>query len=328
MSQADLHEDQVRNRFSPEKTAPVSPYPLHWRLFDLLDTTAERLVPRSRTAVVPALMLAPAVILVGVLAYGFCLVLQQSLHALDPQTFTLRSDYTLENYSTVFSRTQYGEVILRTIGTGLLVSVIAITLAFPYAYTLVRTRSKRLKKGLLILAFVPFLLGSVIRSFAWLLILGRSGLINSALGVFGIGSIPLIYNFTGVLIGLVQLNVPLGVIILVPALTAINEQIEEAAQSLGAHWLRVMSTIVLPLSVPGIANAFLIILTLTFSEMVIPSMLGGGRFQLIANAIYESYVVAADTGTGAALCVLTTFAVIFTVLLFYVARGLFARRRA
>lgn len=303
-------------------------YPLRWRLLDMLDNGVERLLPASTTAVVPALMLAPSFLLVGLLGYGFCLVMGQSLHAMDSETFTLLPEYTLTNYQTIFSRAEYGQLVLRTTETGLLVGGISVVLAFPYAYALVRTSSPRIKKVLLVCVFLPFLLGSVIRGFAWLLILGRDGLINTGLAHLGIAPVSLIYNYTGVLIGLVQLNIPLAVMIVAPALTAINEQIEEAGQSLGAHWLRVMRTVVLPLAVPGLASAFVIIFTLTFSEMVIPSMLGGGRSDLIANSIYNSYVTAADTGTGAALCVMTTFAVVLTVVVCYFASSLLNKGRA
>jgi len=299
-----------------------------WRLYDALDGAADRLLPARAPTLGPVLMLAPALALTGLLAWGFLLIAGQSLHVMDPNTFLLRPEYSLGNYRTLLGRAQYGEVILRTLGSGVLVALIAIALAFPYAYALVRTRSERAKRLLLICAFLPFLLGAVIRGYAWLLILGRAGLVNEALGALGLPQLSLIYNYTGVMIGLVQLNIPLAVMLLAPALTAISAEVEEAGQSLGAHWLRVLRTIVLPMAVPGLANAFVVIFTLTFSEMVIPSMLGGGREDFIANAIFHAYVEAADTGTGAALCVVTTLSVVLTVAGFALLRRLGRRRGA
>ena len=119
----------------------------------------------------------------------------------------------------------------------MIVTVATLALAFPYAYLMVRTPSSALRKILLIALFLPFFIGQVVRAYGWLIILGNEGLVNQLFGLVGLGPFRLIYNYPAVLFGLVQYMLPFAVLMLAPALTAIPEEIERAAESLGANWL-------------------------------------------------------------------------------------------
>lgn len=297
-------------------TVPFRHYPLRWRLFDLLDGAAASL-PQVFGRIVPLLMLLPAFILISFLVFGTIWVADQSFREFSNITFTLGHEYTLINYQTILERSQYLSMIGRTVGSAILVSLLAVTFGLPYAYVMVRTQSPALKKLLLVCVFLPFLLGAIVRGYAWLVILGREGLVNKLLAVLGIEPAALMFNYTGVLIGLTQMYVPMAVMMLAPALTGINEQIEEAGQSLGAHWTRVFWTLVLPLARPGLIAAFVIILTLVFSDVAIPQILGGGRADFITNVIMHTYIETGDTGIGAALCLVVTVLTTGTVCLFY-----------
>jgi putative spermidine/putrescine transport system permease protein len=127
-----------------------------------------------------------------------------------------------------------------------------------------------------------------------------------------------------VLIGLVQLFLPITILILVPAVTSIHEEMDEAAQSLGAHWVRALWTVVLPMARPGLVNAFVIVLTLVFSDFAVPAILGGGRADFITNVIQRTYVDAGDRGVGGALCVAVTAVTLAIIGVFFVARSLSA----
>ncbi|RYE79643.1 MAG: ABC transporter permease, partial [Hyphomicrobiales bacterium] len=189
-------------------------------------------------------------------------------------------------------------------GGAILVTVVTLILAFPYAYLMVRTPSKALRKFLLIALFLPFFIGQVVRAYGWLIILGNQGLANEFLGMFGIGPVRLLFNYWAVLFGLVQYMLPFAVLMLAPALTAIPEEIEAAAGSLGASWVKVFSHVVIPMAKPGFIGAGLVVLTLSLTDFAIPAILGGGGQDFIANAIYDQFFRTSDQGMGATLTML------------------------
>jgi putative spermidine/putrescine transport system permease protein len=279
-------------------------YPLSWRVLDALEAAAGAVWPRSFAPGLPYLMLLPAVLLVGLLVLGLLDILDLSFRTLDTATFLPSEDWSLANYARAFSEPLFFTVALRSLGGALLVTAATLVLAFPYAYLMVRTASKGLRKFLLIALFLPFFIGQVVRAYGWLIILGNQGLANEFLNLFGIGPVRLLFNYWAVLFGLVQYMLPFAVLMLAPALTAIPEEIEAAAGSLGASWLKVFSHVVIPMARPGFIGAGLVELTLSLTDFAIPAILGGGGQDFIANAIYDQFFRTSDQGMGATLTVL------------------------
>jgi len=279
-------------------------YPLPWRLFDAAEAVAARLWPARFAPAVPYLMLLPALLLVGLLVLGLVQIADGSLRTLDTSTFRMSGTYSLANYQRALGEPLFRNVATRSLIGSLIVTAITLVLAFPYAYTMVRTRSAALRKTLLITLFLPFFIGQVVRAYGWLIILGNQGLVNQLFGVFGIGPIRLIYNYPAVLFGLVQYMLPFAVLMLAPALTAIPEETEAAAESLGANWMRTMLHVVLPMAKPGFVGAGLVVLTLSLTDFAIPAILGGGTQDFIANAIYDQFFRTSDQGLGSTLSLL------------------------
>ena len=184
---------------------------------------------------IPYLLLAPAILLVGLLVLGLVQIGDSSLRTLDTSTF-LQSDYwTLANYRKALTESLFRTVATRSLIGALIVTAVTLMLAFPYAYLMVRTPSAVLRKVLLIALFLPFFIGQVVRAYGWLIILGNQGMVNEALGLVGVPPMRLLYNYPAVLFGLVQYMLPFAVLMLAPAMTAIPEELESAAQSLGAN---------------------------------------------------------------------------------------------
>ena len=192
----------------------------------------------------------------------------------------------------------------RSLVGALIVTVVTLVFAFPYAYLMVRTPSSALRKFLLIALFLPFFIGQVVRAYGWLIILGNQGMVNEALGLVGVPPVRLLYNYPAVLFGLVQYMLPFAVLMLAPALTAIPEELEAAAGSLGANWVRTFRYVVLPLARPGLVGAGLVVLTLSLTDFAMPAILGGGSQDFIANAIYDQFFRTSDQGLGATLALL------------------------
>ena len=276
-------------------------YPFRWRVMDAIETTASALWPSRFSRALPHLMLLPAVLLVLLLVIGMIQIAESSAHTLDRNTFLASEAYTAANYSQIFSTGLYWTILWRSLLGSVIVTAICLVFAFPYSYLMVRTPSAVLRKVLLIALFLPFFIGQVVRAYGWLIILGNQGVANGLLGLVGIEPIRLLYNYPAVLFGLVQYMLPFAVLMLAPALTAIPEEMESAANSLGASWWGTFIHIVLPLAKPGLVGAGLVVLTLSLTDFAMPAILGGGSQDFIANAIYDQFFRTSDQGMGAAL---------------------------
>jgi len=279
-------------------------YPFSWRAFDVLERAAERLWPARFGAALPYLLLLPAVLLVALLVYGLVAIGDASLRTLDTSTFLLSDEYSFANYRRALTERFFLAVTSRSLFGALVVTAVSLCLALPYAYLMVRARSAVVRKVLLITLFLPFFIGQVVRAYGWLIILGNQGLVNEALGAVGLGPYRLLFNYPAVLFGMVQYMLPFAVLMLAPALTAIPEEMESAAESLGANWLRSLFHVVLPLARPGLVGAGIVVLTLSLTDFAIPAILGGGTNDFIANAIYDQFFRTSDMGLGATLALL------------------------
>jgi putative spermidine/putrescine transport system permease protein len=279
----------------------TSRYPLIWRVLDGLEAAAARLWPRRFTRATPVLMLAPSLLLVLLLVIGLVELGDSSLRELDTSTFRLSATWTGANYLKIATSGLYWTVIWKSLFGALVVTALSLILAFPYAYMMVRTRSGLLRKLLLVALFLPFFIGQVVRAYGWLIILGNQGVVNDLLGLVGVAPVRLLYNYPAVLFGLVQYMLPFAVLMLAPALTAIPAELEAAAASLGANWVKTLTRVVLPLARPGLIGAGLVVLTLTLTDFAMPAILGGGSQDFIANAIYDQFFRTSDQGLGSAL---------------------------
>lgn len=279
-------------------------YPLRWRVMDMAEAALDRLWPRHFAAWTGWLMVLPALLLVGLLVVGMVEIADNSLRVLDRSTFRLSEDYTLANYRTVMESATYGGVILRSVWAAALTVVFTLVLAFPFAYLLVRTPRAWVRKTLLVVLFLPFFIGQVVRAYGLLILLGTKGIVNQGFGLVGIEPVRLLFNFPAVVFGEVQYMLPFAVLMLAPALTAIPQETETAASSLGANWVRALWHVTLPMAKPGLVGAGLVVGTLTLTDFAIPAMLGGGSQDFIANAIYDQFFRTADQGLGAALALL------------------------
>lgn len=279
-------------------------YPLRWRVMDALERMLELLWPARMSRFTGFALILPAILLVGILVLGLWQIGDSSLRTLDRDTFMLSDEMTLDNYRTALTSVTYHRVITRSVLAALLTVVFALMLGFPFAYMMVRTRSALARKALLIILFLPFFIGQVVRAYGILILLGSSGMVNQAIGLVGVAPQRLLFNFPAVVFGEVQYMLPFAVLMLAPALTAIPEEVETAAASLGAPWWQTLRHVTLPMARPGLIGAGLIVFTLTLTDFAIPAMLGGGSQDFIANAIYDQFFRTSDQGLGSALALI------------------------
>ncbi len=267
------------------------------------------------------LFLTPALLLVGILAIGLGYIVEYSFHELDISTYRLKEAYSVGNYVDMATRPVYWRVLARSVLGALLVTAISLFLAFPYAYLLTRIRSAAWRKFLLVALFLPFFIGQVVRAYGWLIILGQKGIINALLQGLGLSALDLIYNYGSVIFGLVQYMLPFAVLLILPAMAAIPEDVERASEGLGATWPRTLAHVVLPMARPGLIGAGIVVFTLTLTDYAMPEILGGGGNDFIASAIYDSFFQISNAGLGAALSVaLVLVGSVFVAVFFSLAR--------
>ena len=216
--------------------------------------------------------------------------------------FTVMPRLTLDNYAFFLGRPLYLAIFLKTVGLSLLVTGLCILLAYPFALFLIGLPA-HVQRLLLTLVILPFWTSYLLRIYAWMTILGQRGLINKALIGLGVLDEParvLLYSDFSVVLVCVYLYVPYSILALYTTLERIDWALIRAALDLGARPRQVFRHVLLPLSLPGIFTAFILVFIPMIGEYVTPALVGGARGLLIMNVIV-SQVQALRFGVAAAM---------------------------
>lgn len=266
----------------------------------------------------PWLLVVPAVALVVVLfVLPYANLLVMSFYT--PATATpYEPVLTLRNYRTALADQFQWRVLWRTLELGFLATILTLVLGYPLAWNLARASGRR-KAALLVLLLSPLLIGVVIRSFGWMVLLADQGLINSLVRRSGLapGGFKLMYNEFGVLVGTVHIFLPFMVLSIAGALENIAPDLPLAARSLGASPTKVFWRIVMPLSLPGVFAGCLLVFVLTVSSYVIPVLLGG--FKVITTPLLVvQTAVDVSNWPGAAAQAVVLFAASLVCIAIYV----------
>jgi putative spermidine/putrescine transport system permease protein len=248
------------------------------------------------------LLLAPSLAAMAVLAVALGALLQYSVLEFVPGSLRT-GGFTLANVRAVLTG-HYLRAIGDTIVLSGLTTVFTLLASYPVAYALARARSRRLRSLILVLTLAPFFTGAIVRTYAWMLVLGNS---------FVRWPVKLLFEPGGVLIGLVHFSMPTMILILAAAISHVDPAYERAAASLGARPARVFLRVTLPLSRPGIASGSLVVFAWTLSAFATPELLGGGRVKMIANVVKDLALDAFNwpgSAAFAAVALVLTFALL------------------
>ena len=208
---------------------------------------------------------------------------------------------SLDQYISFFQDEYYLEIFYRTLKISLISTLVCTLFGVPTAYFISRCSTKW--KGLLIaISIFPLLTNSVVRSFAWINILGKNGIINNALMSLGIIEQPIsmLYTEFAVLIGTIYLFLPIMIITLVGVMDNIDNDMMEAAESLGANRLTAFMKVVLPMSVPGMITGAVLVFTGSLTAYTTPQLLGGNKALVLPTLIYQR-AMALNDWTGASV---------------------------
>ncbi|MBO6755612.1 MAG: ABC transporter permease [Roseibium sp.] len=205
--------------------------------------------------------------------------------------------FTLEQYANLPARfTAFkNTMILAPVGT-----IAAMLIAYPLAYQLAVRTDPKWKTILLVLVIVPFWTSILIRSYAWIFILGGRGL-PALLEMVGIEGVRLIYTPFAVLIGIIYGYLPLMVFPIYVSLDRLDKRLLEASADLGAKPLRTFLTVTLPLSIPGVATGCMLVFILLMGEFLIPALLGGGKVFFVGNALVDLFLQSRNWAFGSAV---------------------------
>ena len=220
-------------------------------------------------------------------------------------SFTSKVDgrfvFSFENFQRLFEPI-YFTVFIRSILLAVLSTVLCLILGYPIAYIISKLPIKR--RNMLILLFIlPMWMNFLLRTYAWMAILGRDGLINTLLGYIGIGPIKMLYTDGAILLGMVYNFLPFMVIPIYTVLIKIDKNLVNAAYDLGANKAQAFRKVILPLSIPGIISGITMVFMPAVSNFVIPNLLGGGKYMLVGNLIEQQFTTIGNWNFGSALSI-------------------------
>ena len=248
----------------------------------------------------------------GIVLLCFFLVLPL-LSSLIPTVFP-ESSFSLQLYIDFFKDSYFMAVLGRTLSISLIVTIFCAVLGLPAAYVISGV-SKKWRGILIALTLFPLLTNSVIRSFAWITILGKNGVINNLLMMFGVITEPmsLLYTDFSIIIGSVYLFLPTMIMTLVGVLENIDDDLLEAAATLGLSPLKGFFKIILPLSLPGMIVGSILVFTATLTAYTTPQLLGGNKKMMLATLLYQRATTLGDW-TSASVIALVMIVITFAVM--------------
>ena len=234
------------------------------------------------------------------------------LRVLAPSIFS--EGYPFQSYVEFFKDEYYLKIFLRTVKIAVITTAVCMVGGIPTAYFISRCDKKW--RGLLLAASIfPMMTNSVIRSFAWINILGSNGIINKFLLALGLAGKPmkLLYTDFAIIIGSIYLFLPLMIVTVTGVMENIDDDMMEAAQSLGAARMEAFMKVIFPMSLPGIIVGGILVFTGTLTAYTTPQLLGGNSNMVMATLIYQRAMSVSDwTGASviAFIMIVVTLAVI------------------
>lgn len=239
------------------------------------------------------LLVPPIIFIVVFLGYPLVNIFIQSIY---------NGHFTGEYYARFFSEGLYMRVLLLTLKTGAIVTLICLVLGYPVAYTMTFS-SKNTRGFILIAIMIPFWTSLLVRTYAWMVLLQTQGVVNQILIKLGIIAEPikLIYNTTGVVIGMTHVLLPYMILCLYSVMQGIDRNLLSAGSNLGARPFQAFFKIFLPLSFQGIASGSILVFIMGIGYFITPSLLGGQKDSMISQLIQIQVGDMLNWGFGSAI---------------------------
>lgn len=265
----------------------------------------------------PFLLIAPAAVLIGVfLVLPYLNIVVMSFRA--PAVGAAYGEgFTLDSYRRFLFDAYYTGALAQTLWLGAVTTLVCLVLGFPVALQLARITSRW--RGLLYgIVLSPLLVGIVVRSYGWTILLGNNGVINRALREAGIitAPLPLMYNAFGIVVALAHVFLPFMILPILSALQQVDPALGNAARSLGASRATVLRRIVLPLAMPGVQSGAILVFVLAVSAYVTPVLVGGMRVKTMSVIVVDTLLDQFQWPLGSALALMLSLSTALVVVAF------------
>ena len=227
--------------------------------------------------------------------------------------------FTLSNYLEIFNII-YLKIFFKSVLIAFITTMVCLAIAYPFAIALM-SKKETTRNYLIKLVMVPFLMNSLIRTYAWIVLLRKNGIINSGLISLGIINKPLtlMYNNFGIIIGMIYTLLPFMILPVYSAVSKVDNSIIEASYDLGASKIKTFMKVYLPLTISGAFNGSLMVFIPAIGYFFIADILGGGKEMIIGNLIKNQFLTARNWPFGAAISI---FLVAITFVLVKIYRNL------
>lgn len=222
-------------------------------------------------------------------------------------------NFTLEYVADV---AQYSQIFIRSIWLAAIATVICLVIAYPLAYILTGL-SKNVQGTMLMIVMLPMWMNFLLRTYAWMTMLGNNGIINSVLGFFGLGPFKLLNTEGAVVLGMVYNYLPYMILPLYSVMVKIDKSVIEAASDLGCNTWKTIFRVVFPLSLPGVMSGITMVFVPAISTFIISRMLGGGGNLLIGDLIEMQFLGNAynvNLGAAISLVLMVIILLIMTIM--------------
>lgn len=218
--------------------------------------------------------------------------------------------FTLDNFSAVFTP-QYLSTFGRSIWVALFTTILCLVIGYPTAFFISRINQKQ-QTLLLFLFILPTWTNIVLRTYAWLVLFYKDGIIEQFFRIFGL-SVQLQYSTTAVYLGMVYNFLPFMILPLYTAISKIDESLITASEDLGANRWETFRRVILPLSFPGVLSGIIMVFLPAATTFVIPQLLSAGKYNLIGNVIERQFLTANNMNFGSAISIILIVAILISI---------------
>jgi putative spermidine/putrescine transport system permease protein len=214
-------------------------------------------------------------------------------------------EFSLKHLAAALADPLYWTTFRRSMTLAITTTLLCMLLGFPVAY-LYLIGGSWTRRLILVLTIAPILTSGIVRTYAWIVILGGRGVVNATLMHLGVTDEPLriINTHWAVLIGMVQIHLPVMILPLIAVMSRHDRRLDEASANLGATRLGTLRHVVLPLAAPGLGTGAALVFTLSYTTFVVPQLLGGGNYLNAATMVYEQVVYALEWNKGAVTAII------------------------
>lgn len=220
-------------------------------------------------------------------------------------------NFTLENYK-MFFNSLYINILWDSISLATISTIICLVLGYPAAYIIANVNLSN-RNTLLFLCILPMWMNMLLRTYAWMTILGNNGLINNFLEFIGLQKLNLLYTKGATVMGMVYNFIPFMILPIYTALSKMNIGLIEAADDLGANKATVFRKIILPLSMPGVISGIIMVFMPAVSTFIIPQLLGGNKNMMIGNLIEKLFILNGDWNFGSAISIIMMIIILISM---------------